>query len=154
MKILLNEIRHTNCEPIFRHHGTYLDLGNVCFIVQIPYIQGQHIDNGPGADLCSFNCTAFASSFVLCQWPDKCREWLWTHSLRLHYCHHNHNAKVDLDVDAKANVTCEQGLSIYIPVQSVTRSVRGVQLRENHCMCRRFSQVTDPHLGSFNIRCV
>ena len=99
-------------------------------------------------------CTAFASSFALCQWRYKYREWLWTHSQRLQYCHHKHNVKVDLNVDANANLMCEQGLSIYIPVQSMTRFVWGIQLRENHCMCRRFPQVTDPHLGSFNIRCV
>ena len=32
------------------------------------------------------------------------------HSLRLHSCHHKHN--VDVDVEAKATVTCERGFRL------------------------------------------
>ena len=32
------------------------------------------------------------------------------HSLRLHSCHHKHN--VDVDVEAKVNVTCERGFGL------------------------------------------
>ena len=37
----------------------------------------------------------------------------WTHCLHLHLSHHKHNIKVYIDVnsDANANVTCEQGLT-------------------------------------------